>query len=162
MPIECQHKLYRVLRSAGFPLYMWCANHLALIPDCESSRTELETRWKPKLDEFYFSLGTKTEIPTPVSKRKVLSEVALFFDPLGWMSPFTIQARIIIQRAWCDQSGWDDPILSSTQCAWQQYLAYFASIPLVRISRRIHSDTKEEVELFGFCNASERAFDAFF
>lgn len=56
------------------------------------------------------------EVNTPITKRKILSEIATIFDPLGLLGPVIIIAKIIMQSLWQIKVNWDD-VLPDNICA---------------------------------------------
>lgn len=48
-----------------------------------------------------------------VTKRSLLSVIARWFDPLGFMCPFVISAKILFQSVWCLGLDWDCELLPS-------------------------------------------------
>ena len=46
------------------------------------------------------------------TKRNVLRKIATLFDPLGFLSPFTITAKIFMQEMWIIGVDWDNPLPS--------------------------------------------------
>lgn len=48
-----------------------------------------------------------------VTKRTVLSQTARLFDPLGWLAPVTIAAKIMVQTAWFQRREWDEPVAAA-------------------------------------------------
>ncbi|XP_018407447.1 PREDICTED: uncharacterized protein LOC108783389 [Cyphomyrmex costatus] len=57
------------------------------------------------------------------TKRKALSTIAKLFDPLGFLSPIIIIAKIFIQELWTLKIGWDDPLPSHFEDASQKVVA---------------------------------------
>ena len=47
----------------------------------------------------------------PLTKRNVLKKIAAVFDPLGFVSPFVVIAKILLQELWTRGYDWDDEIL---------------------------------------------------
>ena len=45
-----------------------------------------------------------------MTRRQLLFEVANLFDPTGWLTPFTITAKIWIQRLWTLRLEWNEPM----------------------------------------------------
>ncbi|CAG7785644.1 unnamed protein product [Allacma fusca] len=48
--------------------------------------------WSPIQDEFRFEVQATTPVPT--TKRKILSQIAKVFDPLGFLAPVTVREEI--------------------------------------------------------------------
>ena len=44
------------------------------------------------------------------TKRQVLQATSKIFDPLGFISPIVVQAKIFIQTMWQHKVGWDEPL----------------------------------------------------
>lgn len=64
---------------------------------------------QPNADVFTFKLSLD-EVKFPLTKRKIVSEVAKLFDPLGWLSPSIMLAKLVIQQLWIDALDWDDKV----------------------------------------------------
>lgn len=99
-----------LISKTGFPLKKWSTNDSTLLEDIPledqlqreprgwqpgESHSTLGLRWHPLDDSFSFS--TKTVRVESFTKQTVLSLSARLFDPLGWLSPTTIRAKIMIQ-----------------------------------------------------------------
>ncbi|GFU53640.1 integrase catalytic domain-containing protein [Trichonephila clavipes] len=61
-----------------------------------------------KEDTFGINISPPNEVrPT---KRPLLSTIAKIYDPLGFLSPTTIQLKILMQDIWKQNISWDDPV----------------------------------------------------
>ena len=49
--------------------------------------------------------------------------VSSIFDQLGFVAPFVLSAKIILQRLCKKGLGWDEIILEEDQFEWQKWLA---------------------------------------
>lgn len=57
-----------------------------------------------------------------LTKRMVLSNTSKIFDPLGFLEPFTVRAKIMLQKLW-ESSVKSDDILSSDQTKeWKDWM----------------------------------------
>ena len=56
------------------------------------------------------------------SKRSILKLTAKIFDPLGFLSTFVIQMKILFQDLFCGQFGWDDPLSEKTYDNWKKIM----------------------------------------
>lgn len=61
--------------------------------------------WNVQDDVFCFQTKIKGSEPT---RRNILSIVASMFDPLGFLSPFTLKEKHILQEMCQNGAGWDD------------------------------------------------------
>ncbi|XP_011859361.1 PREDICTED: uncharacterized protein LOC105556858 [Vollenhovia emeryi] len=171
--ITVQHELREICMAGGFPLRKWAANSpriLRGIPEehllphaphlwennCHST---LGLLWYPTEDHFTFNI--RPQHASEYTKRRVLSETARLFDPLGWLTPVVIRAKILIQSAWLKQLDWDTPLPSADTQSWKHLLAELPKLGEIRVNRWLNSDYPEsELELHGFADASERGYAA--
>ncbi|XP_070169572.1 uncharacterized protein [Polyergus mexicanus] len=95
------------------------------------------------------------------TKRLILSFIAKFFDPLGWVSPVIITAKIMMQELWLRKLDWDFPIAADLLESWKKYCAEFLNLKEIRIPRWIGMHPENlAIELHGFADASNRAYAA--
>ncbi len=142
-----------------------------------SLHSELKTErvlgmwWNTKLDVFTFSLkytliakdildGTK--MPT---KRELLRTLMSIFDPLGLLSNYLVQLKILLQDVWRLDLNWDEQISSSSLVAkWKQWLGYLPLVESVQVPRlyslKLVSDKTKTIEIHTFVDASVDAFAA--
>jgi len=105
--------------------------------DTDDTIKDLGVQWNPITDVFHFELCISSN-PTLVTKRIVLSELAKVFDPLGFVSPTTIQAKITFQDLWkISPNGWDDPLPDTSRERWYDYQKDIQAIKYISISRCI-------------------------
>jgi hypothetical protein len=76
--------------------------------DMEISVKTLDVHWNTHLDQFQFRINHIVNPETKYTKRKVLSEISKIFDPLGWLSPVIISAKIMMQQVWKTEIRWDE------------------------------------------------------
>ena len=75
--------------------------------------------WNSTEDTSTISASNKsTELP--VTKRNVLRKVATVFDPFGFVGPFVIKAKILIQQLWSRGYDWDDVIHDEIASRYQK------------------------------------------
>ncbi|KAL0833088.1 hypothetical protein ABMA28_001198 [Loxostege sticticalis] len=97
--------------------------------------------WYPKEDELGFDVSLK-RIPESViqgkqkpTKRLMLRVIMSVFDVLGFLSPFTIQGRIMLQDTWRLNVGWDDLVPEDIYKKWCQWIDTLKVINQIRIPR---------------------------
>ncbi|KAL1417908.1 hypothetical protein MTO96_026396 [Rhipicephalus appendiculatus] len=54
----------------------------------------------------------------PSTKRTVLQAFARPFDPLGFVAPFHVTARLQFQRLWRQDIDWDEPLPPDVEKLW--------------------------------------------
>lgn len=53
-----------------------------------------------------------------ITKRMLLSEASKLFDPLGWLAPVVVNAKLIMQEVWVSGIGWDDEVPQQIKSKW--------------------------------------------
>lgn len=116
-------------------------------------------RWLPCEDLFSFE--TKGISLSSVSKRSVLSLTAKLFDPLGWLSPATVLAKVMIQSTWLLGVDWDTPLPATEVRFWRRFQAELPLLGNLRIPRWLGGGSNgSHLEVHGFADASVRAYAA--
>ncbi|XP_059217641.1 uncharacterized protein LOC131994780 [Stomoxys calcitrans] len=132
-------------------------NEVISIKDDESIKT-LGVGWDPNMDHFRFNVSFSH--PSQMTKRKVLSLVARIFDPLGWLSPITVVAKLIVQKLWLLNIDWDETIPEEILTQWLEFANHLDSLHKIKIPRWLGTSTTTKFELHGFSDASEKAYSA--
>lgn len=169
------HEVIDLLKSAGFPLKKITSNHpqilLNLPPedllsedflrleDVSETKT-LGIQWNAKYDYFFYKV-THFDLPTvAITKRKVLSIVAKLFDPAGWLTPIIVVAKVLMQQLWIDGTNWDEEVTTHSFEKWNAFISKFEDIENIKIPRWVHFSSETEIQIHGFCDASEKAYCA--
>jgi hypothetical protein len=98
---------------------------------------------------------------TPLlSKRQIASHVAKVYDPFGISAPFTISAKIMLQKLWSLKMGWDDPIKEPLVQEVNQSLRILQKASTLSVDRFLLPSYIEPglASLHLFCDASPQAF----
>ncbi|XGW27378.1 hypothetical protein V3C99_007742 [Haemonchus contortus] len=61
--------------------------------------------WLPSQD--FFQIECKPKFPERITKRSVASTLASIYDPLGWMLPLLLRAKVFLQTLWKEGYEWD-------------------------------------------------------
>ncbi|XP_046487896.1 uncharacterized protein [Neodiprion pinetum] len=116
--------------------------------------------WRPDIDAFAFTPQIH-HTRDNFTKRKVLSQTAQLFDPLGWLSPITIRAKIFMQELRALGFDWDEPLSASLSSRWIEFLQDLQGISAITIPRWIGSSSASlGIEIHGFADASQSALGA--
>jgi hypothetical protein len=111
------------------------------------------------MEEFFEK--QKIEKPKDWTKRLILRFSATCYDPPGFISPFTVRAKSVLQRLWNIKLGWDDGIPESFSLQWQQWLKEMFNLEgLISIPRHLKLDQAKGVCLHVFVDASTDIFAA--
>ncbi|XP_070169704.1 uncharacterized protein [Polyergus mexicanus] len=171
---ESRDQLTKLMARGGFHLRKWAANSIELLTDIPPGEHELAIartfdkddtlkvlglEWIPREDSFRFQIESASVNMN--TKRLILSFIAKFFDPLGWVSPVIITAKIMMQELWLRKLDWDFPIAADLLESWKKYCAEFINLKEIRIPRwtGMHPENLA-IELHGFADASNRAYAA--
>ncbi|XP_039310755.1 uncharacterized protein LOC105197317 [Solenopsis invicta] len=171
---ELREQLTQLYLAGGFRLRKWVANHEDLLRDIPAEHRSslpstvaltseehdvLGIRWLPAEDSFAPTVKSMTE--ELVTKRTVLRQTARLFDPLGWLAPVVINAKLLIQAAWLRRLDWDAPLAAEDVECWRRLRTELPVLEEIRIPRWSRADSLGAlIEMHGFADASERAYGA--
>jgi len=168
----------RLLSLGGFRLTKWISNSrkvLNAIPEAEWSKElkdvsiddeELPTeralglQWKAEIDKFTFKICHKEK---PLTRRGMLSIISSVYDPIGFVSPFILIAKIILQRLCREKIGWDEKLADADAVQWNKWLQELPQLEQFTVDRCLKSSCVGNivyVELHHFCDASEHGYGA--
>ncbi|XP_037113011.1 uncharacterized protein LOC119126082 isoform X2 [Syngnathus acus] len=114
----------------------------------------LGVEWCVASDQFQFRVVVKER---PLSRRGVLSMVASIFDPLGFVAPFILVGKQILQQMCRDKIGWDEPLPADLRPQWESWFLDLQNLADIKIQRCYLPDSFKEVqryELHHFSDAS--------
>lgn len=120
----------------------------------------LGVKWCVTSDHFSFRVVVDER---PLSRRGVLSTVASIFDPLGFVAPFILIGKQILQQMCHDKVGWDEPLPDDLRPRWESWLFDLKNLADVKIKRcYLPSEFKEvqRYELHYFADASVTGYGA--
>ena len=110
--MEIQQQLAEMLNLGGFHLTKWISNEKEVIEQIsEPERAPsvkvvdenivmpveraLSVSWDTNSDCFVYEVVKRNIADT---RRKMLSLIALLFDPIGFLAPFLVRAKFLVQR----------------------------------------------------------------
>ena len=169
-------ELCKLLEEGGFRLTKWLSNSatvLASIPEEERAPSTkaldiempyieraLGVQWNVSSDTFGFTITIKDR---PATRRGILSIVSSIYDPLGFVAPFTLPAKILLQDL-CHQSlGWDDIIPEPDVQRWQCWLQDLPRLEGLAIDRCFKPKDFSKIapsQLHHFSDASQQGYGA--
>jgi len=125
----------------------------------------LGINWNVNTDEFRYDL---TELMSyvnslPDTKRSVLKLAAKVFDPMGLLTPFTINMKIFFQSLCTKGVDWEDKLEGKALTRWHSLVNDLRGLNDVRVPRCYFKRTDEQptsYQVHGFCDASDNAFAA--
>ncbi|XP_018397720.1 PREDICTED: uncharacterized protein LOC108775764 [Cyphomyrmex costatus] len=172
---EKMQQLQDTLTAGGFKLKKWIANSPDLLANISAHDQEvsailpvgdpathhaLGVQWNRLSDRFMFSAPSPPRT-VAITKRAVLSFIARIFDPLGWLAPIIITAKIFMQELWAIRLDWDSELPDDLKSQWIDFLEQFKNLSVISIPPWFgtSSDTLD-VQLHGFSDVSQHALAA--
>ncbi|KAK0150310.1 hypothetical protein N1851_008772 [Merluccius polli] len=178
--VERAIELTRELRDAcsrgGFVLTKLVSNNrkvLASIPeehrarpvkdlDLDREKLPLERalgiQWNIESDMFTFKVTVKSRPPT---RRGILSIVSSIYDPFGFLCPFILPAKRILQELCRAKLGWDEDIPGEFAKPWRRWVTELHLLGSFQVDRCMKPKDFGQVvtaELHHFCDASELGY----
>ena len=109
-----------IMSEANFNLRSWASNSQQLqtiakadgVLDSNTTVNLLGLKWNTCADTIaILPRQLKSKDNTPITKRSILQGASKHYDPLGWLTPITIRARILMQELWKKQVTWHQNIV---------------------------------------------------
>ena len=162
--------------KGGFNLHKFVSNDkqvIASIP--ESSRAEdsktldfnqdslpieraLGVQWCVENDTFNFCILLSNR---PTTRRGILSTVSSVFDPLGFVAPFILEGKKILQELCKDNVGWDEPVSETISTRWLKWRSSVQALSKFIVDRCYHPKDFGQIvtrELHHFSDASTKGY----
>eukprot|EP00057_Strongylocentrotus_purpuratus_P004640 XP_003729152.1 PREDICTED: uncharacterized protein LOC100889568 [Strongylocentrotus purpuratus] len=166
-----------VLSNGGFKVKGWLSNKPLHGDNKEGEMKLLEALaeekvlgvvWDKKDDVFSYRVkfregvmpsANEGESRLKLTKRKILSQVARVFDPIGFAAPIIARAKMGLQRLWQMGLGWDDPLPEKEQTEWTKLFEEMTLLNNVKLRRCLTpQDARGKPVLCIFSDASESAY----
>ncbi|XP_076301647.1 uncharacterized protein LOC143219631 [Lasioglossum baleicum] len=167
-------QLTGLLRRGKFELRKWASNSPTLLQDIDptnhglacsidlavdDSVKVLGVSWNPSRDQFIINIALPT-VP-PRTKRSILATIAKLYDPLGWVTPATITAKIFMQTLWRRHHQWDEPLSLDLVNQWETIYSGLSQLHDLSLARWTGLlSNAHTIELHGFSDASSYAYAA--
>ncbi|XP_062566787.1 uncharacterized protein LOC134229094 [Saccostrea cucullata] len=168
-------ELQGILESGGFHISKWISNSREVmysIPKSDRAKEvkdldldydtlpverALGIQWCVNSDIFQFKLDFNRK---PLTRRGILSMVSGVFDPLGFLAPLLLKAKIILQELCKLQLGWDDKIPDDTATQWNNWYQDLEKLRDFKVNRCLkpYGFHPLMVQLHHFADASETGY----
>ena len=98
----------QIMKEAKFNLRSWASNSPMLnllatqdaTADTSTTVNILGIQWTTQNDMLHLAPTNTTNVNNLVTKREFLQQSCKTFDPIGFATPVTIRAKILIQTLW--------------------------------------------------------------
>ena len=128
----------------------------------ESNTKLLGINWDTNSDRFFFELSKVTEFVAslPPTKRSLLKISAKLFDPLGCLSLYTINLKILFQQLCFSKLSWDEELQGDTRVHYNKLLHDMDFLQRAYIPRSLVAKGKgiSSVQLHALSDAGEIAY----
>ena len=139
--VTMQQKLTELLARRGFYLTKWISNNdkvLESISDLERSNLGqfmldngvkekvLGMQWHIKGDYFTFDIHVNKK---PFIRRGLLSMIASVYDPMGFVAPVILEAKLLLQDLCKQKANWDSVISEEERVRWSRAIRYISMQP---------------------------------
>ncbi|KAL9967295.1 hypothetical protein ACROYT_G025493, partial [Oculina patagonica] len=155
-------------QGAGMNLRQWTSNSPTLNRQAHDDGVYAEPmvkvlglNWNTKTDTLSLSLAKlikQTNSIEKVSKRSVLSLSSKLYDPLGFVEPVTVKAKIMMQELWKQNLKWDEELPGSFKENWVKWLNELQNLTPLGIPRQYFNNDGGKVQLHVFCDSSQLAY----
>ena len=115
-------------------------------------------QWYIEADEFQFKVEVKEN---PLTRKGVLSTVASLYDPLGFVAPFKLVGKQILQALCRDKVGWDEELTENILPQWESWLQDLPHLAALKIPRSYLPSSFGEVLQYQLHNFSDASFSGY-
>lgn len=167
--IMLYYELTSLMKRRKLPMSKWASNSQQLRKIWEVERQEIATKthvlgvaWNTSTDTLSIDSETILENSAkgPATKRRLLQSTAMFFDPLGLITPLLITGKILFQDTWCRGLEWDELLPHDLAVRWHHWISTIPHLSHIFTARWVCTTDYSQSQIHVFCDASERAYGA--
>ena len=125
--------------------------------------------WNLKTDKFHLRVAADllklenslSQVPMKMTKRKILSQVARIYDPIGFAAAVIVRAKIGLQKLWQKGLDWDKEVPPAVEESWISLFQEMKELDSVSFESCLTvAYAVEPPILCVFAEASQEAFGA--
>ena len=167
--VKVVKNLLELLSHGGFHLMKWVSNSAKVIesvPEGERAGIVKDLSFlQPTIQQ---ALGKRWDVVVdikekPPTRHGLLSIISSIYDPLGFVTPFILSVKILMQQLCKESLSWDDPIPGEYLKCWNVWTNKLPNIQQFHVSRCIKPPTLKGIvstQLHMFADASECGYGA--
>ncbi|XP_052745005.1 uncharacterized protein LOC128199455 isoform X2 [Bicyclus anynana] len=167
--ITARNQLREILSLGGFHTHKWASNNKSILSDIPQTEQQHFCSLDLQKENFDMkALGLRINViddnfiisspepfnPKEITKRRILSYIGRFYDPMGFASPIIVTAKVIMQKLWLQNIDWNSTPPLNIQEEWVQFTADLLAMEPIKLSRNIDISENYTAELVGFADAS--------
>lgn len=162
--------------SGGFRLTKWTSNSRALlmsIPEedrasevkdlnLDNDRLPMEralgVQWCTQSDTFQLKVDVQEK---PCTRRGILSVISSAYDPLGFLAPFILPAKLLLRELCKEKKAWDEEVSEEQTKRWKKWLVGLQRLSSFSVDRCIKPagfGAVESAQLHHFSDASNNGY----
>ena len=139
--LEFYFESKKCLKDGGFELWKWNSNNKESVDkicvegnensyeqgkNCLGLRKVLGINWDIEKDLFMFGFDGIVQLAKDLkfTKRNLSKINATLFDPLGLISPITLQGKLLFKLLCIDKSDWNDELNDIINIIKQKFLKF--------------------------------------
>lgn len=171
-------ELCELLAKGGFRLTKWVSNSPRVMKSVPLEERAKEIKglnlnfeampqeralgvfWDVEQDTFGYNISLRQK---PLTKRGLFRFASAMYDPQGFVSPYTLKAKLLIQELSRRKIGWDEALPIDLTGEWQQWQRDLTKLEQFKVDRCIKPHDFGEVisyQLHHFSDASQVAYGA--
>ncbi|KAG8194789.1 hypothetical protein JTE90_017230 [Oedothorax gibbosus] len=114
--------------------------------------------WKPIEDTIIVKIADHVQ-SSKITKRTILQNVAKIYDPIGFIQPFVVRIKILLQKLWLLGVNWDDPLPCDILNTWNKIVSETSEMIDFPIPRKYFTEKNcSDISIHIFCDASLAAY----
>ncbi|XP_053402917.1 uncharacterized protein LOC128558105 [Mercenaria mercenaria] len=164
IPIRYEFKTLVFGVNASPFLAQYVSRHNAELHKEEYPRAAETVFSSTYMDDSMDSVSTVEEESdnyTTLTKRTILRKIATIFDPHGFVAPYIVRAKILMQELWLAGLNWDEIVPNEMNKTFLRWLSELKELKQIKIPRCIRHESYvqlKRVTLHAFGDASEKAY----
>ena len=174
--------LKELLSRGSFYAHKFASNAHEILADLEDKDKAKQSVvkvlglfWDTTTDEFYLDFDSKLQDDEHVTKRSLMSQTAMLYDIMGFVQPYILVYKILLQEVWMLEAdehdvkkksksprkmNYDKEITGPLRDRWIQWKKQIPLMKTIRMKRwdQCHENAEVSVAIFG--DASSAAYGA--
>ena len=165
---KLSNKVIKILSQAGMKLRKFSSNNQEFLetipeadrefPDVSTSLKALGDKWNPLKDTIGCEVNP-IELKR-ITRRGVLSEISRIYDPEGKFGPVIFNFKIFLKKVCQLKTSWDESLPDVEAKEWIEIASTFNQLEDIEIPRHFVVKSPKNIQLHGFCDASDKGYGA--